>query len=216
MPPNILFWPNAMLPNKTGTGIPDLPMKTVVVFFGMTASGKSTLGMEWAASCRAPYHNTDRVRKELAGLEPTDRRPDQVAQGIYSTTFTEKTYQAMLDCARKDFSQGYGMVVLDGSYSTRQARGQVRSLAEELGARCVFVFCTCSDAEVRLRLDQRTRDPEAVSDGRWEIYLYQKATFELPNVSEEGEFILLNTEQRVGDMVVWLAAHHLFHGSRRH
>ncbi len=198
-----------MLPNETASGIPEGPMKTVVVFFGMTASGKSTLGEAYAAAFRAAFHNTDRVRKKLAGLEPTDRRPDQVAQGIYSTAFTEKTYQAMLDCTRKNFSQGSGIVVLDGSYSTRQTRRQVRSLAEELGARCVFVFCTCSDAEVQRRLDQRTCDPEAVSDGRWEIYLYQKATFELPNVSEEGECILLNTEQSVGEMVVWLAAHPL-------
>jgi hypothetical protein len=204
-----------MLPNETGTDLPDVPMKTVFVFFGMTASGKSTLGMAWAAACRAPYHNTDRVRKELAGLEPTDKRPDKVAKGIYSTAYTEKTYQAMLDCVRKDFLLGYRIAVLDGSYSTRQARSQVRNLAEELGARCVFVFCTCSDAEVQLRLNQRTRDPEAVSDGRWEIYLYQKTTFELPSVSEEGEYILLDTEQRVVDMVVWLAAHPLLQGCHR-
>ena len=204
-----------MLPNDSVSGIPNVPLKTLVVFLGMTASGKSTLGKAWAKTCRAAYHNTDRVRKELAGLEPTDRRPDQVAHGIYSAAFTEKTYQAMLDYAREDFSQGYEMVVLDGSYSTRRARGQVRSLAEELGAQCVFVFCTCSDEEVQRRLDQRTRDPEAVSDGHWEIYLYQKATFELPNVSEEGECIFLETEQRVGEMVVWLAAHPLFQDCHR-
>jgi predicted kinase len=204
-----------MLPNETASDITNVPMKTVVVFLGMTASGKSTLGKAWAKACRAAYHNTDRVRKELAGLEPTDRRPDQVAQGIYSTAFTEKTYQAMLECARKDFSQGYGMVVLDGSYSTRRVRGQVRCLAEKLGARCVFVFCTCSDEEVQRRLDQRTRDPESVSDGRWEIYLYQKATFELPNVLEEGACISLNTEHRVEDMVVWLTTHPFFQDCHR-
>lgn len=204
-----------MLANDTAFGIPDAPMKTIVVFLGMTASGKSTLGKAWATACRAAYHNTDRVRKELAGLEPTDKQPDQVAQGIYSPAWTEKTYQAMLDCARKDFLQGYGMVVLDGSYSTRQVRGQVRCLAEELDARCVFIFCTCSDEEVRRRLDQRARDPEAVSDGRWEIYLYQKATFELPNVLEEGACILLNTEQHVGEMVEWLAAHPFFQDCRQ-
>ena len=71
-----------MLPNETASGIPEGPMKTVVVFFGMTASGKSTLGEAYAAAFRAAFHNTDRVRKKLAGLEPTDRRPDQVAQGI--------------------------------------------------------------------------------------------------------------------------------------
>lgn len=199
-----------MQPNESASGLPETALKTVVVFFGMTASGKSTLGQAWAKAWQAAYHNTDRVRKELAGLEPTDKRPDQVAEGIYSTAFTEATYQFMLDCARNDFFQGYDMVVLDGSYSKRRDRDQVRCLAEELGARCIFVFCTCSDEEVQRRLDQRTRDPEAVSDGRWEVYLYQQATFELPNVLEKGAYILLNTEQSVGEMLTWLAAHPFF------
>ena len=49
--------------------------QTLAVFFGMTASGKSTLALAWAKRCQAPYYNTDRVRKELAGLQPTERRP---------------------------------------------------------------------------------------------------------------------------------------------
>jgi predicted kinase len=203
-----------MLPNETVSGLPGAPMKKIVVFFGMTASGKSTLGKAWAQACRGTYHNTDRVRKELAGLQPTDRRPDQVAQGIYSTAFTEKTYQALLDYARKDFAQGSGMVVLDGSYSKRQDREQVRSLAREVGARCVLIFCTCSDDEVLLRLERRARDPEAISDGRWEIYQHQKATFELPDVCEESECIRLNTEQLVEALLACLAANPLLQDCR--
>ena len=201
-----------MLPNESVSNVPNTAMKMIVVFLGMTASGKSTLGEAWAKACRAAYHNTDRVRKELAGLEPTDRHPDQVAQGIYSTVFTEATYQALLDYTRKDFAQGYGMVVLDGSYSKHRDRDQVRSLAEELGGRSVFVFCTCSEAEVQRRLARRERDPEAVSDGRWEIYQYQQATFEVPNALEERGCIILDTEQSVGKMVTWLAAHPLLQG----
>jgi hypothetical protein len=182
----------------------------VVVFFGMTASGKSTLGQAWAQACRASYHNTDRVRKELAGVQATARRPDQISGGIYSPDFTEKTYQAMLDRTRKDFTQGYDMVVLDGSYSRRHDREQVRQVAEAIGARCIFIFCTCSDREVQRRLDCRTRDPEAVSDGRWEIYQHQKATFEIPGSDEEGERITLNTEQSVEGMLEWLGTHPLF------
>ena len=70
------------------------------------------------------------------------------------------------------------MVVLDGSYSRRADRERVRSMAAGMGVRCVFIFCTCSEKEVRRRLELRARDPEAVSDGRWEIYLHQKQTFE--------------------------------------
>ncbi len=204
-----------MQPNEAACTLPDTCVKTIVVFFGMTASGKSTLGKAWAQACRAAYHNTDWVRKELAGLQPTDRCPDQVAGGIYSAAFTERTYQALLDRAGKDFAQGERVVVLDGSYSRRRDRDQVRLLAKVVDARCVFIFCTCSAEEVQRRLAQRASDPAAVSDGRWEIYLHQKKTFEVPEAVEEGECIDLNTERSVRELLAWLAQHPLLQGCNR-
>lgn len=180
-------------------------MKHILIFFGMTASGKSTLASAWSAEYRGMYYNTDRVRKELAGISPTDRLPDQVNQGIYSAAYTEKTYQTMLALARKDFEDGQTMVVLDGSYGKRQDRDHVRRLAAEIGAQCFFIFCSCSEMEIRRRLHLRANDPQAVSDGRWEIYLHQKATFELPGTDEGKDWLHLNTEQGIGEMVKYLA-----------
>jgi len=191
---------NEFNPGQAVTG------KIIVVFFGMTASGKSTLGKAWADFCSAAYYNTDRVRKELAGLQAVAKRPDGVGQGIYTSAFTEKTYEAMLAHARQDFSREVKTVVLDGSYSRRVDRDRVRSMALELGARCVFIFCTCSEKEVRRRLALRARDPEAVSDGRWEIYLHQRQTFERPDTGLEDDCFWLNTEQTVAGMLQWLAA----------
>ncbi len=214
MPPNILIWPSAMQQNETACTLPGA--KRIVVFFGMTASGKSTLGEAWARACRAVYYNTDRVRKELAGLEPTDRCPDQLDKGIYSNAFTEKTYQALLDRASLDIARGSRMVVLDGSYSRFRDRDRVRILAKEVNARCLFIFCVCPDDEVQRRLALRTQDPTAVSDGRWEIYLNQKKTFEMPLCSEEKECLKLNTEQSVEAILAELAQHPLLRGCIRH
>lgn len=186
--------------------------KIVTVFFGMTASGKSTLGMAWADRCQATYYNTDRVRKELAGLQVADKRPDELGQGIYSAAFTERTYLAMLDHVREDFARGQGQVVLDGSYGRRADRDRVRSVAREWGARCVFLFCVCPEEEVRRRLERRARDPLAVSDGRWEVYLHQRQTFEVPDAAHEDDCIRLNTNQPIGAMLTWLAAQPCFQG----
>jgi hypothetical protein len=179
----------------------------LVVFFGMTASGKSTLGRAWAEHRRAPYYNTDRVRKELAGLQVTDRRPDGVGRGIYSAEFTERTYQAMLDRARGDFARGKTMVVLDGSYGRRADRDRVRALAAEAGVSCVFFLCTCPEEETRRRLALRSQDSTAVSDGRWEIYLHQQQAFELPDAVTEPDCIRLNTARTVTELLDGLAAH---------
>ena len=54
-------------------------MNTLVVFFGMIASGKSTLGQAWSEHCHAPYYNTDRVRKKLLGLRPTAAAGERAA-----------------------------------------------------------------------------------------------------------------------------------------
>jgi len=170
----------------------------VVVFFGMTASGKSALGQAWADQHRAPYYNTDRIRKELAGLRAEEKRPDAVGHGIYSQAFTERTYQAMLDRASGDFASGEPLVVLDGSYGRRADRDRVRTMARAAGVRCVFLFCSCGEEEARRRLSLRTRDPAAVSDGRWEIYVHQRQTFELPDEQAgEDDCLRLDTEQPV-------------------
>lgn len=186
--------------------------KIITVFFGMTASGKSTLGMAWAKRCQAAYYNTDRVRKELAGLQAADKRPDEVGQGIYNAAFTEKTYLAMLNHVREDFARGRRQVVLDGSYGKRGDRDRVRSVAKELGVRCVFLFCACPENEVRRRLECRARDPQAVSDGRWEIYLHQRQTFEMPDAVQENDCIRLNTDQPIEAMLTWLSAQPCFQG----
>ena len=173
-------------------------MGRVLVFFGMTASGKSTLASAWAERVGAPYYNTDRVRKELAGLQPTERRPEAADAGIYAAGFTEKTYRTLLERAAADFSRGKEMVVLDGSYGRREDREAVRRMAALAGARCVFVLCTCREQEVRRRLALRARDPRAVSDGRWEIYLLQREGFELPDAAESADTLCLDTEQEIG------------------
>lgn len=184
----------------------------LVVFFGMTASGKSTLGRSWAERLRVPYYNTDRVRKELSGLQVTDRRPDGVGRGIYTSEFTNRTYQAILDKARGEFAMGRAMVVMDGSYSRRSDRDRVRALAAEAGAECIFIFCTCPEEETRRRLSLRSGDPAAVSDGRWEIYLHQQQTFELPDATTEPDCIRLDTAGTVAELLDGLDTHPWLNG----
>ena len=190
---------------------PAAAVKTLAVFMGMTASGKSTLAMAWAKRCQAAYYNTDRVRKELAGLQASDRRPDGVGQGIYSSALTAQTYQAMLDRAAEDFANGASLVVLDGSYGQRADRDRVREAAAKHGAQSLFVFCVCSAEEVKRRLAVRAADTDAVSDGRWEIYLHQLQSFEAPSTGET-DCIRLDTEQSVETMLKWLAAQPFMQG----
>ena len=180
-------------------------MARIMVFFGLIASGKSTLAERFARQHDLPYYNTDRIRKELAGLEAGARRPDGFEQGIYTSEFSRRTYQALLDRAAVDIRAGRPGVVLDGSYHRRAERDQVRRLAAELEIPCTFVLCQCGDEEVKRRLAERARDPQAVSDGRWEIYLTQKETFEAPTEVPAADLVIMNTEAPVADLLEQLA-----------
>jgi predicted kinase len=169
----------------------------VLVFFGMIAAGKSYLASAWAARHGCPYYNSDRVRKELAGMNPVERQATGVDQGIYTQEFSRRTYDHLLFLAEQELVQeGERCVVLDGSYQRSAERERVlQRLAVK--ARVVFVQCVCPEELMRERMEQRQRDPLAVSDGRWEIYLQQRARFEMPLELTPEQLITLTTDQNL-------------------
>ena len=184
---------------------PGRSVGTIYIFFGLIASGKSTLAEQFASRYDFPYINTDRVRKQLAGIDPATKQSDQFNRGIYTSEFSRKTYQAMLDKAEEEIGAGRRGVVLDGSYSSLDERARVMKLAAQLGADFMFIQCVCSENTVKQRLEIRARDPQAVSDGRWEIFLVQKEKFQPPDELDTSQLITMDTEQPVSKMVENLA-----------
>lgn len=180
-------------------------MARILVFFGMTASGKSTLAALCATRHRAPHHNTDRVRKELAGLAANTRRPDGIGRGIYTRELSERTYTTMLERAAADIRAGQALVILDGSYASRESREGARKQAASLGAELRFIRCVCGEAETIRRLNLRARDSEAVSDGRLEIYRHQQQSFAEPDAAETDVF-RLDTEDAPEHLLTRLEA----------
>ncbi len=201
--PVISTWPTAM-PAAVDERKRRRPR--LFVFFGLIASGKSTLASGFAERQGFPCYNTDRVRKELAGISATTRCAEGVGEGIYSPAFTARTYQALLDRAATDLESGRAGVVLDGSYGRRADRARVLELADRLGVGVVFILCSCSDREVRRRLALRARDPRAVSDGRWEIYLAQKERFESPDELDPAQLVRIETEAMPAELLDRLEA----------
>jgi predicted kinase len=173
----------------------------VLVFFGMIATGKSYLAAAWAKRHGCSYYNSDRVRKELAGLVPESRQGVAVDQGIYSRDFSRKAYDRLLLLAEKDLEEIPGAcVVLDGSYQVRDERERVRErLRPKAGI--VFVHCVCPEDVMRVRMEQRQRDPQAVSDGRWEIYLQQKRRFEMPDELDPDQLVIINTDKDLDELL---------------
>lgn len=173
------------------------------VFGGLIATGKSTLAAAWAARQGVAHYNSDVVRKELVGLAPTANRKEDADQGIYTPEFTRKTYDTLLERAAAELKQGRS-VVLDASYLDRQERQLVLELARRLGVECRFILCDCADQVKRERLKLRAQDPQAVSDGRWEIYLRQKEKFQPPDELAPEQLLTIDTDQPIPSLLATL------------
>ncbi len=165
--------------------------RLIVVVFGLMASGKSNRSRALGASLHWPVIHSDAVRKTLAGLNPTDRVAVDFGQGIYGEDFSTRTYDEMLRLARAHLAAGQN-VILDGSYKRAGERDRVRQLAREGHARVVFVYCECPSAVARERLGIRLTDPEAISDGRVELFEDQARDFD-PFMPEDRPLLRLDT-----------------------
>jgi len=174
--------------------------KRLFIFFGMIASGKSYLASRWANQHGYTYHNSDVVRKKLAGLTPEISRKEEVDQGIYTAEFSRKTYDELIRLVKADLTDGhYQGAVLDGSYQSRRERDLVFS---KLGNfRPLFFYCFCAETVLKERMELRAKDPKAVSDGRWEIYLKQKERFELPDELGADQLVRIDTDRPLDEML---------------
>lgn len=176
--------------------------QTVVVFFGMTASGKSYLSAAWAKRRQCIRFNTDVVRKEsIARMAGLQRSGQGINQGIYTPELTRRTYDRLLDLAETSLAaRSRDCVVLDGSYQLALERKRVMG---RLGnrARVYFVYCHCSEAVTRKRLAGRLADQAAVSDGNIDVYLYQCRKFEKPTEIGPGQLLELDTDAPVGYLI---------------
>ena len=184
---------------------PKTKTPVLYVFFGMIATGKSTLAEEWARYKKLDAYNSDRLRKELAGISPEKRERHAVDAGIYSREFSQKTYGALRAKAEKALAHG-SSVVLDASYQYARDRRELQDLAAAIRCRICFILCQCPEEEMRRRMQIREGDPGAVSDGRWEIYLEQKKRFEAPAELDPHELVIIDTSQSLDVLLSQLAA----------
>ena len=170
------------------------------VFFGMIATGKSTISQAWAWHKQLRCYNSDWVRKEMAGINPTESRRETVDAGIYTKDFSRKTYSILLERAEARLQRG-DSVILDASYQYALDRQDVRDLAQRLNFQVYFILCQCPEEEMKQRMDLRDKDPSAVSDGRWEIYLKQKKRFEPPSEIPASELITIDTQAPLEELL---------------
>lgn len=124
----------------------------MVLVGGPPASGTSTLARSVAERIGAVVLSSDRVRKELAGLDPDAQAPE--GADLYSTEHTERTYSDL--CRRAAHQIGHGTsVVLDASWTRAAPRERAARAAEEAGADLVALRCVVDRETAAARAARR-------------------------------------------------------------
>ncbi len=180
-----------------------VPEPTLFVFMGLIASGKSTLAQAFGASQGLPVYNSDVVRKHLAGVQAGSKSSAPFAGGIYTPEFSRRTYQELLRLAAEERGRGRS-VILDASYYKKEERRHVVDFCHDQKCGYLFILCQVSEQETRRRLALRSQDPQAVSDGNWDIYLQQQERFQYPHEIDPVHFLEIATDKPINELLTLL------------
>jgi predicted kinase len=173
--------------------------RLLVVIFGLMGVGKTTVARALAQAREWPALHSDTVRKVLAGLGPTTPARFEFGQGIYNEDFSRRTYEEMRRLAAELLDKGAQGVILDASFKSAAERARVRELAQEKGARAVFVYCYCPQEVVQERLHQRADNTRAISDGRSELLDLQMQDFD-PLTEADQPLLKLDTGRELAEV----------------
>ena len=139
----------------------------LVIVGGRPGAGKSTVAGRLADELGGVLVQSDRIRKEMAGISPETSAAAGWQEGIYSTAGTEHTYREMLRRAELLLARGE-TVVLDASWRRAAHREQARVVAAGTSSRMVELLCRVPDELADTRIRRRARTSH-LSDATAEI-----------------------------------------------
>jgi aminoglycoside phosphotransferase family enzyme/predicted kinase len=122
---------------------------------GLPGTGKTTLGGALADRFGAVLISSDRVRKEIAGIDPLQPAPAAFGEGLYTAPHTEGLYAELLRRAGQLLARGES-VVLDASWTRAAFRNDAEALARQTHSELVPLCCEAPAATARTRIAVRT------------------------------------------------------------
>jgi len=128
---------------------------TLVLIGGLPGTGKSALADTIARRFGFKVLNSDRIRKELAGLSAETSARARFGEGIYTAEWTQRTYDELLRCAAVLLAQGESVIV-DASFISAQQRAAAAEAAHNASADLVQLRCTAPQDLAATRMTTRT------------------------------------------------------------
>ncbi|MFG1605224.1 AAA family ATPase [Actinoplanes sp. NPDC049265] len=135
----------------------------LILVGGTPGTGKTTLAGGLADRLGAVLLSSDRIRKEIAGLDPDRSAAAGYRHGIYTLEWTERTYRELLHRAGRLLERGE-TVVLDASWLRDRQRKAATRLASEAHVPLMSLRCTADPGTIAERLHRRAEAVTAGSD----------------------------------------------------
>lgn len=171
----------------------------VIIMTGLPGSGKSWAARAAAQPFEAAVLRSDVIRKQLAGLLPTERVSQDEQDVVYSQSFTERTYNTLFERATE--ALGYGRtVVLDAVFSTVEGRQRAVEWARHREAKFVVVHTHAPEDVIRQRMQKRAADDREVSDADWAVYEQAKQRYEPPDEIDAVHRVEVTHETEADDV----------------
>jgi aminoglycoside phosphotransferase family enzyme/predicted kinase len=155
------------------------PRGDLILVCGAVGTGKTTLASCLSDRLGGVVIASDRVRKQIAGLDPLERPSRAAARALYSGEMTERVYAGLLERALPVLESGR-TAILDATFALRALRDPARAWAAAREVRAVLVETRCDPERVRKRLARREAAGTDPSDAGVETYLEFAHRFEPP------------------------------------
>lgn len=165
----------------------------LLVVGGLSGTGKSTLARRLAERLGFAHIASDGVRKELAGLAPTDRVGAGDEPWLYGPDMSRRTYKELYGRGEALLAAGTG-VVLDATFQRRIHRERARAVAERVGVPVLSVECTAPEEVVVQRLRARAVANDDPSDADERVYREQLRAYEAYSEDERSSYVRVDTE----------------------
>lgn len=149
----------------------------LVLVGGGAGTGKSTVAQGVAERIGAAHLRSDEIRKDIAGVAHDEHAFAEPGAGIYSAEVSEATTDEMVRQAELLLERGVS-VVLDATWSSADARAQLRAVATKTASALTEIRCDVDPAIAKERIARRMSSVYNPSDATPELVDYLADRFE--------------------------------------